>query len=127
MQTNGSGPANGTSANQFLVHVRARVLNVAGNQNGTPLTNTASLAYVNPQTGDTTVAGGSRSLPVTEPELTVVKVADDPTPGFGQVVTFRITVSHLPSSTADAFELSLTDVIPAGLTYVAGSLAERIG
>ncbi len=60
VQTNGSGPANGTSANQFLVHVRARVLNVAGNQNGTPLTNTASLAYVNPQTGDTTVAGGSR-------------------------------------------------------------------
>ena len=127
VQTNGSGPANGTSANQFLVHVRARVLNVAGNQNGTPLTNTASLAYVNPQTGDTPVAGGSRSLPVTEPELMVVKVADDPTPGFGQVVTFRITVSHLPSSTADAFELSLTDVIPAGLTYVAGSLAERIG
>ena len=60
VQTNGSGPANGTSANQFLVHVRARVLNVAGNQNGTPLTNTASLAYVNPQTGDTAVAGGSR-------------------------------------------------------------------
>ena len=127
VQTNGSGPANGTSANQFLVHVRARVLNVAGNQNGTLLTNTASLAYVNPQTGDTTVAGGSRALTVTEPELSVAKAADDVTPGFGQVVTFRITVSHLPSSTTDAYELSLADVIPAGLTYVAGSLANESG
>jgi uncharacterized repeat protein (TIGR01451 family) len=65
VQTNGSGPADGTAANQFLVRVRARVLNVAGNQNGTLLTNTASLAYVNPQTGDTAIAGGSRSLTVT--------------------------------------------------------------
>ena len=127
VQTNGSGPANGTSANQFLVRVRARVLNVAGNQNGTLLTNTASLAYVNPQTGDTTVAGGSRTLTVTEPELSVVKVADDVTPGFGQVVTFRINVSHLPSSTAGAYELSLADVIPAGLTYVPGSLVNESG
>jgi LPXTG-site transpeptidase (sortase) family protein len=126
-QTNGSGPANGTSANQFLVRVRGRVLNVAGNQNGTLLTNTASLAYINPQTGDTTVAGGSRSLTVTEPELSVGKVADDATPGFGQVITFRITVSHLPSSTAPAYELSWADVIPAGLTYVPGSLANESG
>ena len=56
-----------------------------------------------------------------------MKVADDVTPAFGQVVTFRITVSHLPSSTADAFELSLADVIPAGLTYVASSLVNESG
>lgn len=127
VQTNGSGPANGTAANQFLVHVRARVLNVAGNQNGTLLANTASLAYVNPQTGDTTVAGNARSLMVTEPELQVVKVVDDDTPAFGQVVTFRISVSHAAGSTADAHDLSLSDVIPTGLTYVAGSLQNESG
>ncbi|MCX6070191.1 MAG: sortase [Chloroflexi bacterium] len=128
VQTNGSGPANGSARNQFVVRVRARVLNVAGNQNGTLLANAASLVYVNPQTGDAIVAGGVRTLTVTEPELQLAKVVDDPTPGFGQPITYRITVSHAGGSTADAFDLSLSDtVMPPGLTYVAGSLANVSG
>ncbi len=127
VQTNGSGPANGSAQNQFVIRVRARVLNVAANQNGSSLTNTASLVYVNPQTGDATVAGGSRSLAITEPELQVAKTADDATPAFGQVVTFTLLVSHYPSSTADAYDLRLTDLVPAGLSYVAGSLGNVSG
>ncbi|MCJ7512385.1 MAG: sortase, partial [Anaerolineales bacterium] len=127
VQTNGSGPGNGTSANQFVVRVRTRVLNEVGNQNGTLLVNTANLGYVNPQTGDTTVLDGLRTLTVIEPELQLTKLADDDTPGLGQTVTYTLVVEHLPSSTADALDLVVVDVLPLGLTYLGGSAAGPAG
>ena len=44
----------------------------------------------------------------------------------GQTVTYTLVVEHLPSSTADAQDLVLVDVLPFGVTYVGGS-AQRPG
>ncbi|HYF64119.1 MAG TPA: Calx-beta domain-containing protein, partial [Herpetosiphonaceae bacterium] len=43
------------------------------------------------------------------------------TPAFGQTVTYSIAVSHAVTSTADAYELIITDTLPLGLDYVPGS------
>ncbi len=107
--------------NAFLVRVVARVLNVAGNQNGTTLTNTATVSW--------TGGSASDSTPITlrEPELDIQKAANDTTWLYGQTVTYTLTVSHLPSSTADAHDLTITDAIPAGLTYVPASITASGG
>lgn len=106
----------GNAANDFLViDLRGRVTDIVGNADGVVRTNSASfstdVASDGPDTQDITVV---------EPNLTITKVPDDATPSLGDDVTFTVTVSH-SSSNADAFDVLLTDVIPAGLTYVVGS------
>lgn len=63
------------------------------------------------------------TVTLVEPDLALNKTASTTTPGLGQVVTFTLTVAHSVTSSADAQDVVLTDVIPAGLTYVPGSLA----
>ncbi|PIE90914.1 MAG: hypothetical protein CR997_03400 [Acidobacteria bacterium] len=102
----------------FIIEVDARVADVAANANGTTLQNSASVTSDNGNAGPSTV-----DVDIVEPSLVVTKVADDVTPSLGDSVTFTINVSHDASSTADAYDVVLTDAIPAGLTYVTGSFS----
>ena len=100
----------------FIIEIDARVLDVPGNAAGNPpLTNSASL------TSDVGAAGpDTQDIDVVEPNLLLTKAVDNPNPTLGDEVTFTITVAH-NSSTADAHDVLITDVIPAGLTYILGS------
>ncbi len=103
-------------ADKFLtLQFRARVGNILSNQNGVDLTNSAEV------TSD--IGGASDTLDVTvvEPVLQVSKTPDTTVPGLGNQVTYTVVVSHTAESTADAFNVELTDLIPDGLTYVTGS------
>jgi uncharacterized repeat protein (TIGR01451 family)/fimbrial isopeptide formation D2 family protein len=121
-QTNGSGPANGASNNQFLVRVVARVLNVAGNHQGATLVNSASLSYTNPNSGSTiTVSGGSQTISLVEPTLTIDKRVTAPSANIGDLVTFQIAITN--TSAVAAYDVLITDMVPAGLTYDPGSIA----
>ncbi len=51
-------------------------------------------------------------------DLSVVKDVDIPTPVEGQQVTFTLVVTNASSSNAVATGVTLTDVLPMGLTYV---------
>ena len=108
-------------ADRIIVRVAARVENVAENQNADRLTNTAALAY----NAETVNATGD--VEIVEPVLTITKLANDDSPALGQTVTYTLTVSHLPASTADAQDVVVTDVVPVGLTYVAGSASAPAG
>jgi LPXTG-site transpeptidase (sortase) family protein len=118
---------NVTNNNAFVIFVTARVNNELGNQNGTVLGNTASLTYTDPDTGTTTISDGPENVTVVEPELDIQKSADDTTPAYGQTLTYTLTVSHLTTSAATAYDIVITDTIPAGLTYVAGSISAPAG
>jgi large repetitive protein len=125
-----ANPADGDTANDsFLVLVSTRVANVLGNQAGTALVNRASLDFTDPESGTTTVnAPATRTVTVVEPVLTVDKTASPSNALFGGVVTYTLVVANAgPASTADAFDIDLSDTLPAGLTYVPGSLAHTAG
>lgn len=102
--------------NAFLVQLQATVLNIASNQNGNLLNNLLEVRYT--ANGSSASVTDSASLSILEPELQITKLADDDTPAFNQVVTYELTISHLGSSTADAFDLVIFDAVPAGLTYI---------
>ncbi|HVP13737.1 MAG TPA: sortase [Phycisphaerae bacterium] len=109
---------NDSSNNTFHVRFQARLLNINVNQNNAPLDNQASL-----QIGaGTPVDSNIVTVTVIEPELQVQKSVDNPAPRYLEQITFTLTLSHLPSSTADAHEVTVTDTLPAGLQYVAGSI-----
>ena len=116
-----------TNNNAFLVQVTARVLNLAGNQNGITLNNTGSLRFTDPETGLVTLNDGPVPVTLVEPELNIDKAVSDPTPAFGQTLTYTLTVSHLPTSTWEALDVVITDTVPTGLTYVPGSATTPVG
>jgi uncharacterized repeat protein (TIGR01451 family)/fimbrial isopeptide formation D2 family protein len=98
---------------------RAVVLNVAGNQRGTALHNTATLSW----TGGSAAPAGTPDITVDEPSLTVSKVASPTTGDAGDTIQYDVTVTNSAvGNGAVAFDVAWSDTVPAGLTYVPNSL-----
>ncbi len=126
-------PGNSSSSDDFVaITLTARVDNILANQSGTILRNgeQANGSSLTVQYGSTTLnfdhdAGtpGFQGVPISliEPVLEVLKSADPVSQSLGDIVTYTVQVRHAPSSTADAYDLVLNDVLPPGLTYVPGS------
>lgn len=111
---------NNPNNNAFLVRVRARVLNLAANQAGVTRDNTAAISYDNPTSGtpvDVTDAT-PETITLAEPVLSIAKsVLTPPSPAdAGGVVTYRVVISHAPSSAGTAYDVQVADLLPAGLT-----------
>lgn len=85
---------------------------------GVSLQNSAALAW-----GGGSLAAGASAVTIVEPTLTLATSADPGTALPGTEITFTLTLGHAAASDSTAFDLLLTDVVPAGLTYVPGSLA----
>ena len=101
-------------AETITLEYRAVVLNVAGNQTGTQLNNSAQFRW---QTASTIPAASAPNVTVIEPVLNVVKTAyvNAITPAIGDAgdpLEYVITLGHAGSSTTDAFEVVLTDALP---------------
>jgi len=116
-----------TNADQQLhgitLRYKAVVLNVSTNTSGKTLRNSAKLSW----TGHSELpAAHSASVTVIEPKLTVTKTASAATAQASDVVTYTILVSAVGSQTT-AQNVNVTDVLPGGVTYVAGSLAHSGG
>ncbi|GAB4479904.1 MAG: hypothetical protein OHK0031_00630 [Anaerolineales bacterium] len=95
------------------------VLDVAANLNGTTgLNNSVLWAW----------DGGSLEavappVEVIEPELSIDKNASPDVLPYGSAVTFTIDIAHTAQSAANAYDVVVTDALPAGLSYIAGSIA----
>ncbi|MGH2618942.1 MAG: sortase [Anaerolineales bacterium] len=93
------------------------VLDNADNDRGDTLANEATWSW---DAGSGT--DSAESVIIVEPTLSLSKAAT-PTIGLpGTVITFTLDIQHTGVSNTDAFDLVLTDTLPAGLTYVPGSL-----
>jgi LPXTG-site transpeptidase (sortase) family protein len=94
------------------------VLDILANQDGDTLTNSAVWSW----TGGTKTASAP-AVEVVEPQMTIDKNATPTSAALGSVITFTIDIAHdLPNSTADAFDVIVTDQIPAGLEFIPGSI-----
>lgn len=119
VQTNGSGPGNGTSNNQFLLRVVALVLNITGNQQGVTRQNTADLVYDDPTLGaNRTVAGGSQTITIIEPQITTTKTVT-PTTGVeaGDILTYAFTLTNTGNS--PAYDVTVVDNLAQGVGFTA--------
>ncbi len=114
------------SSSPITITYNVQVANVVGNQNGDTRTNSATLTYTDAGGADESL-NDTDSITILEPELDIQKSADDTTPAYGQTITYTLTVSHLASSTATAYDIVISDTIPSGLTYVAGSISAPAG
>lgn len=96
---------------------------------GTTLTNTAKAETYAPgggKPGLATVTDDAK-IDVVRPDLVIVKDAAPGTTDAGNVVTYTVTLSHASGSTAVAYNVSLTDLLPAGVTLLAGTATASVG
>jgi uncharacterized repeat protein (TIGR01451 family)/fimbrial isopeptide formation D2 family protein len=110
----------------FTITIEAVVLNVTGNVRGTTLVNQARTAW---NAGvDQTSNVSSGAVTVIEPTLTVTKTASPTTGQAADTITYTIVVEN-PTGTnrTDAYNVTLEDVVPTGMTYVPGSWQNTAG
>ncbi len=109
---------NNATTETIRVTFTAVVLNIAAAQNGVDLVNAATVFYTS---GNVTAT--APTVTVMEPVLVVDKSPSSPAgDAGGAAITYSIVISHSASSTADAFDVALEDILPAGLNFVSGSL-----
>ena len=112
---------NNVAIETITVRYTALVINTTGNTRGVNLKNNAQYQW-NEGAGTQSVGNSAPNVTVVEPQLDVVKSATPNSGDAGDTITYSIVVNHSVTSNADAFNASLSDVIPSGMTYVAGSL-----
>ncbi|WP_456376660.1 isopeptide-forming domain-containing fimbrial protein [Thiolapillus sp.] len=109
---------------RIIIELTARLVDVAGNVDGNQLTNNAQVQF-----GPNLTATASVDVEVVEPQLQVDKSGDITSGDAGDLVTFTIAMQHQPGSSAEAFDLVMSDVVdntqfdyvPASLTFVAAA------
>jgi len=65
---------------------------------------------------------GSASVTVAEPELSISKTANTTLVSVGSEITITLTIQHTANSETNAYDTLVTDVLPAELEYVPGTL-----
>lgn len=122
---------NATTADEVItLRIKAVVNDVAQNNDGDNLRNTASVNTGTSGSASTAVSGFVE-IDVVEPLLIIDKSSTLAAPGqpldAGALVNYSITIRHDANSDAPAYDLALTDLVPTGMQLVAGTLAASVG
>jgi fimbrial isopeptide formation D2 family protein/uncharacterized repeat protein (TIGR01451 family) len=110
---------NDTRNNTFFIRYQAVVLDVPGNTGftGSQTTLTNSGQFDVPSTPqppvDLLIDPNGATVTVVEPELAIAKSVAPTSGDAGDPVTYTITLSHTARSLADAFDVAITDALPA--------------
>ncbi len=120
--------SNGTPE-QIVITYEVVVVDIGANARGSQRNNAAQLSYTRgtPPGGTQTQTVSAANVIVVEPTLSINKTANPVTGDAGDTITFTMVISHTAASNEDAFNVVLTDIVPANMTYVAGSFANVAG
>ena len=114
---------NNAAADVITLTYSAVALNVSGNVTGTLLNNSAQASYA--VTG-TLPAVSAPNVTVIEPGAGIEQASNANRPDAGDTVIFTLTVTNTASA-GIAYDAVLTDLVPADMTYIAGSLRNVSG
>jgi len=102
-------------AETLTLTYRAVVLNTAANVRGQARNNNVAWTA-----NAITVNASAPNVTIVEPTLAVTKTAAPVTGDANDTVTFTMVVAHAGASNADAFDVVMSDPIPAGFNVTAG-------
>ena len=117
---------NNAVAETITIRYTVVVIDSTANTRGGLRNNSAVWSWNN-GVGTQTVTTSAPNATIVEPKLSVVKTANPTTGDAGDTITFDLVVQHTAPGNADTFNVALNDVIPAGMSYVAGSVANPAG
>ncbi|WP_299903335.1 DUF11 domain-containing protein, partial [uncultured Aquimarina sp.] len=111
----------GTISNGSSVNIIIEATVDAGTS-GDTITNTVTSVTLDQTDNDITADDLSEDIIVNnEVDLVIAKTVDDSTPDEGDTINYTITVTN--NGPASATDVSLTDVLPAGVTFVSSTPA----
>lgn len=114
----------GSTAGTITITYTAVAANVADNAAGDQINLAANLNYATPAAGFIAGnIGATAGADIIEPSLTIDKtVMTVGTPNAGDAVTYTIVVTNAAgANVASASDVTITDPLPAGMTYVPGT------
>lgn len=101
----------------LTIQYRAVVLDSAANQSGVTLDNSAVW------TSDTGSIGPAvATVTVVEPDVSIAKTSNTSVVSIGSVITLTLTIDHTAASQTNAYDLVITDPLPAELDIVPATL-----
>jgi LPXTG-site transpeptidase (sortase) family protein len=110
---------NSSSSDQTLeVMYRTVVLDSAQNISGVNLDNSVQWSWG----ASGSLGPASTRLVVAEPDLEILKTASTTVVSVGSEITITLNIQHTANSETNAFDVLVTDDLPAELQYVPGSL-----
>lgn len=127
-----------SQARTIVVKYTAKMTTLAGNTAGTVRQNSAKFSWMLTDktmpgnaagTWDTSSATANFITQVIEPGLRIAKSVDDTTVEPGQVFTYTVTASNnaVVTYSAPAYNVVVTDLVPAGVVVDSGTLAAPAG
>ncbi|MCA9185474.1 MAG: isopeptide-forming domain-containing fimbrial protein [Planctomycetales bacterium] len=122
-----SNTDNGT-AETVTIDYTVRVANTSGNQGADPptaptqLNNSAIFGWTIGAVPHATSSVAAPSVEVIEPKLQITKSIDDATPHLGQTVTYTLVVAHHVDSDTVAYDVNLSDTLPADHALILSSI-----
>ncbi len=119
---------NVTTNNSFVIQVTAVVLDVFSNQTGDTLTNTGTLTYT--RNGVSRDIVDTQDVNLIEPVLAIAKTLVTPIPSpldAGTNISYQIVLQHDATSLADAYDVVISDAIPAQLTGISNVTVNATG
>ena len=109
------GEVNATAPGNITIYYNITVLNIPSNINNIILTNNATITYYNGTTNITSTPA-SASVKIIEPILNIQKTGTNNL-NPGETCTWIIKISHNTTSTSNAYDLTIEDVLPTGMNY----------
>lgn len=103
---------------RIIIEITGIIRDNALNNDGSDLTNNSVVLFGAGLTGTSNV-----NIDIVEPELQILKNSVTTTADAGDVVTYSMVISHTGASTQEAFDITMIDVVPVGMTYVANTIA----
>lgn len=113
------GTVDNSAGQDILIAFQSIVADVSTNQDGTTLgPSQVSMQYTDDAGEIHAASGETAPVVLVEPDL---EIAMDSEPWDGNNLTCTVSIGHSPASHAEAFDTDLSVILPAGLTYSAGS------
>lgn len=108
----------GNSTNDQIIINYTAIITDNGNSQGTKLNNSAHLEYFDGTNTFKSTNPSSTQITVVAPALqvSIQEVTNGPYKA-GATVTYQVNISHATGSNAEAFDVQISDTLPAGLTY----------
>lgn len=114
---------NNPPADVITITYTALAENIAGNVSGQTRRNNAQVTFA---VTSTSPLVNAPAVTIIEPQLALTKTNNANRPDAGDTVIFTLTVANTATA-GIAYDTVLTDLVPAGMTYVAGSLSNVSG
>ncbi|MBE2900270.1 hypothetical protein DNK57_05545 [Methanothermobacter thermautotrophicus] len=109
------GEVNATVAGTITIYYNITVLNITQNINNVILVNNATVTYYN-GTETITSPSSSSSVKIVEPKLDIQKTGTANL-NLGETCTWIIRIGHNATSTSNAYDITVEDIIPSGMSY----------